>query len=106
MWVPDPEHCFLPAKILASNGHKHTVLLEDGSERTVDAGKGGKKGGKKGGGGQDMSSELGALKRSSLQRIVPDLVLLDDMSPPLILHCLKKRFLENKIYVCKGCVGH
>jgi len=32
-----------------------------------------------------------SLKKSSLQRIVEDLTLLDEMSVPLILHCLKKK---------------
>jgi myosin heavy subunit len=38
------------------------------------------------------------MNRSSLARVVSDLTLLDDMSPQLILHCLKKRFSEEKIY--------
>lgn len=31
--------------------------------------------------------------------VVPDLVLLDDMCPPLILHNLRKRFEKQQIYV-------
>ena len=41
--------------------------------------------------------------RSWLQRIVPDLTLLDDMGAPLILHNLRKRFEDKKeIYTNVG----
>ena len=41
--------------------------------------------------------------RSWLQRVVPDLTLLDDMGAPLILHNLRKRFEEKKeIYTNVG----
>lgn len=37
------------------------------------------------------------LKPASLKRIVADLVLLDDMSTPLILHNLKVRFEKGSV---------
>ena len=45
------------------------------------------------------------LVRASLQRKVDDLVLLDRMSTPLILHQFKERYKENKIYVGRGAGG-
>ena len=42
---------------------------------------------------------LEPLKWQHLQRITPDLVLLDVMSDPLILFNLRQRFLKDKIYV-------
>jgi hypothetical protein len=42
---------------------------------------------------------LEPLKLSSLQRIVNDLVLLDVMNNPLILHNLRARFERDDIYV-------
>eukprot|EP00462_Mataza_sp_D1_P023215 CAMPEP_0175129960 /NCGR_PEP_ID=MMETSP0087-20121206/5753_1 /TAXON_ID=136419 /ORGANISM="Unknown Unknown, Strain D1" /LENGTH=1504 /DNA_ID=CAMNT_0016412149 /DNA_START=25 /DNA_END=4539 /DNA_ORIENTATION=- len=86
MWVPDPVHCFVPGKVIAKNATQATLSLEDGQERTV------------------KSSLISQLKRSSLQRIVADLVLLDDMNPPLILHNLKKRFEQEKIYTNVGTI--
>ena len=44
------------------------------------------------------------MKKSSLQRIVSDLTLLDEMSIPLILHCLRKRFESGKIYSAIGTI--
>jgi hypothetical protein len=37
------------------------------------------------------------LQWSSLQRIVSDLTLLDDMNPALILHNLKQRFERDQV---------
>ena len=44
--------------------------------------------------------------RSSLQRVVSDLTLLDEMHAPLILHNLKQRFeAQSKIYTNIGTSG-
>lgn len=62
------------------------MQLEDGTERKV------------------LASNLEPLKKSSMQRVPDDLVLLDQMSGPLILHCLKQRFMEDKIYTNVGTI--
>ena len=49
-------------------------------------------------------SETEPLNKSSLLRIVDDLVLLDRMSQPLILHNIDKRFQANKIYTNIGTI--
>ena len=71
-WIKDDQEAYIHAKLQTKNHKKATVELENGQLRTV------------------LIDDLIELKRSSLQRIVDDLVLLDDMSPPLILHNLKK----------------
>ena len=45
------------------------------------------------------AQSLEPLRWASLQRVTPDLVLLDNMSDPLILHNLRKRFENGDIYV-------
>ncbi|ETO25680.1 class VII unconventional myosin [Reticulomyxa filosa] len=67
-----------------SNGQV-VVELESGEERYVNR------------------KDLITMNKSSLQRIVADLTLLDEMSVPLILHCLRKRFEAAKIYVTYTC---
>lgn len=84
-WVPDETDVYIAARKIEENGHQLIVELESGEERYVNA--------------KDVKS----MKQSSLQRIVADLTLLDEMSVPLILHCLRKRFEGGKIYVCVIC---
>ncbi len=85
-WVPDEELGFTYGRALTNNGKKAEMELESGERRVV------------------SSKVLQELKRSSLQRIVQDLVLLDDMCPPLILHNLKMRYAEDKIYTGVGTI--
>lgn len=87
-WVPDPEHEFVPAKLVQANkdGTKLKVELENGEERKV------------------KLKECEPLSRASLQRVVEDLVLLDRMSHPLILHNINKRFQKNLIYTNVGTI--
>jgi len=86
LWVPDETHAFVPGKRYSEEGKWSLLQLEDGSTRKV------------------LTSQISALKKSSLQRVPDDLVLLDDMSGPLILHCLKERFQQNKIYTNVGTI--
>lgn len=85
-WVPDPVDVYIPGKLLEGGkkpGSKALFQLEDGRQISV----------------KTPGEGFEELQRSSLQRIVSDLVLLDRMSAPLILHCLRKRFEDRKIYV-------
>jgi len=86
VWVPDDTECYVPGRVGLEVGPKTNVTLEDGSERSV------------------ASKELMPLSRSSLQRLVADLVLLDSMSSPLILHNLRQRFQQKLIYTNIGTI--
>ncbi len=86
VWVPHPTQCYVPARVIETSSRKYLVEKEDGKKKKVDKGSAIK------------------LLRSSLKRIVADLTLLDDMTAPLILHCLRKRFEDNKIYTNVGTI--
>ena len=82
MWAPHQTHCFVPAKIYSQQGGMIHLQAQDGEMISVKAG-----------------TQLEPLLLSSLQRVTPDLVLLDVMNNPLILHNLRKRFEKDEIYV-------
>lgn len=86
VWVPDDTECYVPGRLGIEVGSKTNVSLEDGSEKSV------------------PTKELMPLSRSSLQRLVADLVLLDSMSSPLILHNLRQRFQQKLIYTNIGTI--
>jgi hypothetical protein len=86
VWVPHGEEVYKPGKVTGEYGKSTNAQLEDGTEVSV------------------PSKDVIPLSKSSLQRIVADLVLLDDMSPPLILHCLKQRFIKDNIYTNVGTI--
>lgn len=89
VWAPDEEQCYVPAIVVGvDEDEKEQILeLETGEQISVPA-----------------SQKLISLQQSSLQRIVADLTLLDEMSVPLILHCLRKRFEAGKIYSSVGTI--
>eukprot|EP00944_MAST-04C_sp_MAST-4C-sp1_P008607 g8607.t1 len=85
VWAPHEINVYVPAKVVATRGKKHKVQHEDGQEVTV------------------KKVDCMPCMRSWLQRIVPDLTLLDDMGAPLILHNLRKRFEDKQeIYTNVG----
>ncbi len=87
VWVPDDINVYVAGRIINSNYDNNVIVeLENGEERTCDR------------------NVLIAMNKSSLQRIVSDLTLLDEMSIPLILHCLRKRFESGKIYSAIGTI--
>jgi len=85
VWYPTEDMDFLPALNRGMDGGDLVLELQDGREVRV-----------------DPKTELEPLMQSSLQRAVPDLTLLDNMSTPLILHCLRRRFEKSKIYTAIG----
>lgn len=85
-WIPDKENAFIPAKKISETGAFSNVVTENGREMKI------------------KTKEMFPLKKSSLQRVPEDLVLLDSMSGPLILHCLKERFMQNLIYTNVGTI--
>merc|ERR1719242_219437 len=87
VWVPDEENVYVAGRVIEETGNGQCVVeLENGEER------------------RHPERALIAMKQSSLQRIVGDLTLLDEMSVPLILHCLRKRFEGGKIYSAVGTI--
>jgi myosin heavy subunit len=85
-WVPDSKLAFVPGKVVDTDGDFSMCELENGQEVKV------------------KTTELEPLKKSSLQRIVEDLVLLDRMSAPMILHNLRHRFERDLIYTQVGTI--
>ncbi|GAB5362911.1 hypothetical protein AAMO2058_000839200 [Amorphochlora amoebiformis] len=90
-WIPHPVHCFVPARVIDETKKRYLVetmpyYLDAAIKKKV-----------------DKTSAI-PLLRSSLKRIVADLTLLDAMSAPLILHCLRKRFESDKIYTNVGSI--
>jgi len=87
VWVEDHDgdDCYLPAKKLGEDDDGIILELQNGTEIRV---------GKR--------EKLIPLRQQSLQRVVADLTLLDEMSVPLILHCLRRRFEGAKIYTSIG----
>ncbi len=88
VWLPDPTECFVAARIVSHTATSVTGVDAHGHARTADV----------------KRSTLESMKRSSLQRVVADLVLMDVMSAPLILHNLKQRFLKHEIYTNVGTI--
>merc|ERR1719204_109555 len=87
VWVPDDADVYIAGRIIDdSNPNQVVVELDSGEERVCN------------------KRQLIPMKKSSLQRVVGDLTLLDEMSVPLILHCLRKRFEAGKIYSAIGTI--
>jgi hypothetical protein len=85
-WIPDEKHAFIPAKKMSETGAFSMLITEAGKEVKV------------------KTKDIFPLKKSTLARVPEDLVLLDSMTGPLILHCLKDRFMQNKIYTNVGTI--
>jgi hypothetical protein len=86
LWVPHPEEVFVAGKVLEKSKRSVKVQAEDGQIHSA------------------ARSESFEMKRSSLKRIVEDLTLLDDMSAPLILNDLRRRFENQDIYTNVGTI--
>eukprot|EP00485_Elphidium_margaritaceum_P007561 CAMPEP_0202691960 /NCGR_PEP_ID=MMETSP1385-20130828/6494_1 /ASSEMBLY_ACC=CAM_ASM_000861 /TAXON_ID=933848 /ORGANISM="Elphidium margaritaceum" /LENGTH=1474 /DNA_ID=CAMNT_0049347425 /DNA_START=27 /DNA_END=4451 /DNA_ORIENTATION=+ len=87
VWVPDETEVYVAGRIIDDSGAAQVAVeMENGGERMC------------------SRASLISMKQSSLQRIVSDLTLLDEMSIPLILHCLRKRFEGGKIYSAIGTI--
>ncbi|CEO99091.1 hypothetical protein PBRA_007205 [Plasmodiophora brassicae] len=91
VWLPDNVECFIPARVETRGygGSKASLRTSDG--RVVDV-------------AENKLATYATLQWSSLQRIVPDLTLLDDMNPAMILHNLKQRFEKDQIYTNIGTI--
>lgn len=89
VWMPHEEYAFLPAKVVSGNAKGRCELeTEDGQVWNMDGSK----------------TELIPVTRLSLTHLQNDLVLLDDMNIPLIMHNLKERCKKNLIYTNVGTI--
>lgn len=87
-WITSEEESFLPARLVATlPGGKIRVELENGRQLEM-----------------KRPAEFHGLQLSHLSQDVEDLVMLDDLNTPLILHSLKKRFWKDQIYTNVGTI--
>eukprot|EP01083_Nonionella_stella_P277197 942359_1 len=86
VWIPHKTEVFAPAKVLSRSGK---IVVEDDYGQRHEF---------------PHNEQLESFKWSMLQRLTPDLVLLDVMSMPLILHNLRKRFEGGNIYTYIGTI--
>ena len=84
-WITDETERYLPAKALTgfTAGEATTVRTEDGEDHTLDS---------------SASSNVTACSTQILSSSVEDLINISDLSEMAILHSLRIRFREDKIY--------
>eukprot|EP01129_Flabellula_baltica_P014859 TRINITY_DN724_c0_g1_i1.p1 TRINITY_DN724_c0_g1~~TRINITY_DN724_c0_g1_i1.p1 ORF type:complete len:1451 (+),score=398.06 TRINITY_DN724_c0_g1_i1:96-4448(+) len=87
-WCPDEEEGFLPAKLMGRYNNKVELQLRDGRRVYVN----------------EKEYEHIPLSMISLSKSVDDLVLLDDMNTPLIMHQIKERAAKKQIYTRVGTI--
>eukprot|EP01130_Rhizamoeba_saxonica_P016223 TRINITY_DN745_c0_g1_i1.p1 TRINITY_DN745_c0_g1~~TRINITY_DN745_c0_g1_i1.p1 ORF type:complete len:1528 (+),score=443.15 TRINITY_DN745_c0_g1_i1:69-4652(+) len=87
-WMPDDVEAFVPAKLIGKYNGKVELQTQDGMTHYL----------------SEKDYEHIELNPVSLQKNVPDLVLLDDMNIPLILHQIKERCEQEKIYTNVGTI--
>lgn len=84
-WIPHKEEGFIQAKLIATKKNGSMIFsTETNDEYTI-----------------PKNSETYKVLWAILSRSTADLVMLDSLDPPIILHNLKKRFQNNEIYVCE-----
>ena len=85
LWITDETERFLPAKALVgfTAGDATTVRTEDGEDHALDAA---------------ASGAVTACSTQILSSSVEDLINISDLSEMAILHSLRIRFREDKIY--------
>jgi len=88
VWAPNEADAFVPARIIQKLSKGAVELeLENGQRFTL-----------------KKATDLIPLRWSSLSRNYDDLVMLDDLNQPLILHTLRQRFSKCKIYTSVGTI--
>ena len=88
IWVSDPKEVWVPARLLNENGGEISVQLQSGMRKTISA--------------NDPSEPRWPLLLSSLRHIEDDLVMMDSLNQGLLMHALKQRYQEDKIYTWVG----
>ena len=83
VWVRDEKEAWLPGQVLTGT----TVKMIDGRKKNVK---------------KSTHEPMWPLKRSALNQLVDDLVMLDDPNEAAIVYNLRERFRQNKIYTWVG----
>ncbi|KNC51726.1 myosin VIIA [Thecamonas trahens ATCC 50062] len=92
VWYPDEDAAYVPAKVLqAYSDGSMSLQLENGTKVEYRKSKKNKK-------------DLVPLKKSSLQRLMDDLVQMDSIDEGMIIHNLRERFYKDKIYTNVGTI--
>jgi myosin heavy subunit len=89
VWMPHPAEGFMAAKKLSENAQKYQLETEDGAQHTLT---------------KKEYPHLDKLSWLQLRFLQQDLVMLDVMSHPLIVHNLRERFKTNEIYTNVGSI--
>jgi myosin heavy subunit len=87
--MPHPLEGFIPAKEISNNAQKWQLEAEDGSQHSLS---------------KKEHPQLERLSWLQLRFLQKDLVMLDAMSHPLIIHNLRERFKKNEIYTNVGTI--
>lgn len=88
-WVPHEEHAFIPAKVISEQGLNWVCETESMEQLTIK---------------KKTCPTLTKVQWSAMRRLESDLVLLVEMSKPLILYNLRERFKKNEIYTNIGTI--
>eukprot|EP00002_Diphylleia_rotans_P017738 TRINITY_DN343_c0_g2_i4.p1 TRINITY_DN343_c0_g2~~TRINITY_DN343_c0_g2_i4.p1 ORF type:complete len:1713 (-),score=401.63 TRINITY_DN343_c0_g2_i4:3715-8853(-) len=88
VWVASESDAWVPGKVIGNGPSGLNVTLDDGKEVTIEASK---------------LKDVQAIHPSCLEGI-EDMVQLADLHEAGLLHTLRKRFQENKIYTYTGAI--
>jgi myosin heavy subunit len=87
VWVTHPDDVWVPARIKSREGDKVSVVLLSGTKKTVTKG---------------PTEPLWPLMKSSLDRQVEDMVMVESLNHAQMMHLLKSRYNQDKIYTWVG----
>jgi myosin heavy subunit len=84
VWVTDDKEMYLPVKVLKAfkPGEEGKIKYEDGKEATIDA---------------KRSKDCVMMDEAALQTY-DNMIKLNDLNEPIILHNLRQRFIKDNIY--------
>jgi len=90
LWVPDPVECFLPAKVNGSfnQGSAGSVTYENGTAKDLSAAE---------------SKDCLQMDEQSLG-ILENMVHFNDLKDAVLLHNLRKRFVNDQVYTSVGTI--
>jgi myosin heavy subunit len=90
LWTPDPDECFLPAKVGApfQQGSAGKVTLENGQTKELTAAE---------------SADCQQMDEESLGEL-SNMVHFNDLKEAVLLHNLRKRFMRDEIYTSVGSI--
>lgn len=87
VWVTHPDDVWVPARIKSREGNKVNVVLLSGTKKTVE---------------KSPTEPLWPLMKSSLDRHVEDMVMVESLNHAQMMHLLKSRYNQDQIYTWVG----